>query len=383
MNRVRRTRRWRRCLGRRRALRVRSRWSSVASLGLSVFLIALSVATAGCDAGYLSHLVLGELASLGRTMPVAEALTDPNLTQTERDKLAFVGRVRQFGIDRIGLFAGDAFTVFEAGGDGPAAWVLSASEQDRFAAYRWTFPIVGVLETKGFFDETMGRAEADALAAAGYDVFFGEAEGFSTLGFFPDPVRQANLRLDDINLAEFILHELTHSTVFKPSDIDFDEAMATFVGRAAAQAYFDETFGVGSPEAVEAAARFGDKRVIDEYVVALFDEVAAYYAAAADGGDSKETIVSGRAAVFAAAAGRYATDYAPRLSYPDRWAAVGDMPLDNARILAAVRYQGGLSDFSAVLEKTHGDFPAALAVFADAAGQEDSREYLRDWAASP
>ncbi len=350
--------------------------------GVPVLLMGLSVVTAGCDAGYLAHLVLGEMASLGRTVPVAEALDDPSLTQAERAKLAFVGRVRQFGIDRIGLRAGDAFTVFEAGGEGPAAWVLSASEQDRFAAYQWTFPIVGVLETKGFFDQGMGQAEADVLAAAGYDVFFGEAEGFSTLGFLPDPVRQTNLRLDDINLAEFILHELTHSTVFKPSDIDFDEALATFVGRAAAQAYFDETFGVGSPEATQAAARFADKRVIDEYVVALFDEVSAYYAAAAGRGESKETIVAGRVAVFATASGRYATDYAPRLSDLERWTAVGDMSLDNARILAAVRYQGGLSDFAGVLENTSGDFPAALAVFAEAAGREDSREYLRSWAAS-
>ncbi len=341
------------------------------------------LAAAGCDAGYLTHLVLGELASLGRTVPVVEALDDPNLSQTERDKLAFVGRVRQFGIDRIGLRAGDAFTVFEAGGDGPAAWVLSASEQDRFAAYQWTFPIVGVMATKGFFDEAMARAEADALTASGYDVFLGEAEGFSTLGFLPDPVRQTNLRLDDIDLAEFILHELTHATVFKPSDIDFDEAMATFVGRAAAQAYFDETYGVGSPEAVAAAARFADKRVIDEYVVALFEDVTAYYTAAADRGDAKETIVAGRAAIFASAAGRYATDYVSRLSDPDRWSGVRDMPLDNARILAAVRYQGGLSDFAAVLEKTNGDFPAALAVLAESADREDSREYLRLWAASP
>lgn len=337
----------------------------------------------GCEVEYFSHLVFGQLESLARTVSIAEALEDPNLTQEEKDKLVFLQEVREFGIDRIGLFAGDAYTIFEANGTEPAAYVLTASAKDSLTPFLWDLPFVGLTGQKGFFDEAMGQREADLLVEQGYDVLYTTAAGFSTLGALPDPIRQSNLRMDEFSLAEFLLHEMTHSTVFKPSDTDFNEAMATFVGRAAAQAWFDEKHGPNSDEATGARMRFADEAVIDDYVIALFDESNEYYTEAAARGDTKEAIITGREAVFQSVASRFDTDYLPRLADPDRWTFVRDLPLDNARILVGVRYQGGLSDFAAVLTKTHGDFPAALEVFAEAARQTESREYLQNWAAAP
>ena len=338
---------------------------------------------AGCEVEYFAQLAVGQIESLANTVPIEEALSDPNLTQDEKDKLVFLQQVREFGINRIGLFAGDAYTVFEANGTEPAAYVLTAAAKDSLTAFQWNLPIVGLTGQKGFFDRALGQREADLLVEQGYDVFYTTAAGFSTLGVFPDPVRQSNLRMDEFDLADFLLHEMTHSTVFKPSDTNFNEAMATFVGRAAAQAWFDETHGPNSSEAVAARMRFADKAVIDEYVIALFPESGNYYEAAAARGDSRETIIAGRDAVFQAIAATYETDYEPRLADPDRWTFIRDLPLDNARILIGIRYQGGLSDFEAVLNKTNGDFPATLEVYSEAARQTDSRKYLQDWAAAP
>ncbi len=348
---------------------------------------ALLFSSAGCEIDYLAHLAGGQLERMGRLVPIEEAIADPKLSQQERDKLALVKQVRQFGIDEIGLTPGDAYTQFEPSGNAgsqgeiePAAWVLTAAEPDRLVAYRWSYPIVGEIQQKGFFDEAMGQREADSLAAAGYDVYYTPVDGFSTLGFFPDPIRQSNLRLDEIELAEFLLHEMTHATVFRPSDDDFNEAMATFVGRAAGQRWFDSTSGRDSELAAAARMRYADKGVIDEYVAALFDDVDAYYADAAAQGLDHEAIIAGRGEVFAAASARFEAEFAPRLGDPQRWAFVSEIPLDNARILAGIRYQGGLDDFSAVLEAT-GSFPEALAVYAEAAGSADGRAFLRAWVA--
>ncbi|MBN2563185.1 MAG: aminopeptidase [Phycisphaerae bacterium] len=354
-----------------------------AKLSVFVFACICFVLPLGCQVDYYVHLVLGELASLAATVPVADALDDPRLTEEEQSRLALTQEVRQFGIDRIGLFAGDAYTVFEMNGSEPAAYVLSASAKESLTSFRWDLLFVGLVATKGFFDQGMGEREADFLAAWDLDVYYTRADGFSTLGFLPDPVRQSNLRLDEIELATLILHEMTHSTVFKPSDMDFNESLATFVSRAAAQAWFDETFGADSEAAAAARVRFADKAVIDDYVNELFAVMTQYYEGAAARGESREEIIAGRQARFDAMADRFATEYEPRLQDPERWAFIADMEMDNARLLAAIRYQGSLADYQAVLDKVGGNFPDALAVFSRAAASPDSREYLRDWVLDP
>ena len=337
---------------------------------------------AGCDLDYIGHLVVGELDRLGKVVPITEALTDPTLTDDERDKLSLVQAIRRFGIDRIGLSETDAFTVFEANGSEPAAYVLAASAQDSFTSHRWYLPIVGATEQKVFFDRERCEREAGELTAMGYDTFCGPVDGFSTLGFLPDPIRQSNLQLDEMDLAELILHEMTHATIFKPSDTDFNEAMATFVGRSAAEAWFEDRFGKDSDKTETAQRRYADKGVIDDYVVALFNELDQYYSDAASRGLPTDAVIAGRTAAFQAATAGFDAEYVPRLSDPDRWAFIREIPMNNAVILAGVRYGGGLSDFADVLEKTGGDFSEALAVFAEAANRDDSREYLREWVAN-
>ncbi len=348
-----------------------------------LFAVCAWPAIVGCDAGYLLHVTLGQLAVTARIVPISQALNDPNLTDDEKSKLAFVLKIRQYGIDRIGLRSTEAYTFFDANGRQPAAFVVSASNKDRLTPYLWDMPFVGLISTKGFFDEGLARAEADALKAGGYDVFLGRAAGFSTLGFFADPVRQSNLQSDEIELAELILHEMTHNTLFKPSDNNFNEGMATFVGRKAAQTYFEETFGVDSSQAVDARTRYADKKVIDQYVIALYAQMFAYYDGAKARGESFEQIVEGRSAQFDALRARYREEFEPQLLDPGHWSFNRDAELNNARILAGIVYQGSLDVYQAVFDKVGGSFSDAWSIFSEAAGQADSLGFLRTYAAAP
>lgn len=353
-----------------------TRWVAVGSVCLSIFLVA------GCQVDYYAQLVFGELGSLLNTVPVEEALNGSRLTAEEKSQLALTQAVRQFGIDTIGLYAGNAYTLFEANGTSPAAYALCASAKEALAPYVWFFPIFGPSVVKTFFDRDMAQREADLLKFFGYDVFLARVDGFSTLGILPDPVRQSNLRLDSLELAELILHEMTHSTVFKADDTNFSESLATFLGRTAAQAWVDQMYGVDSPEAAAARARYADEAIIDEYVNALYLTMEGYYEESAAAGRSREEIIAGREEQFASAAARYATDYEPRLIDPEHWGPVAAMELNNARIMTAYRYQGGMDVYQAVLDRVGGDFAAAIAVFRDAAAAPgDSKDYLQNWVA--
>ncbi|HWL93256.1 MAG TPA: aminopeptidase [Phycisphaerae bacterium] len=347
----------------------------------SLLLFPVLFIGAACDVDYVSHLACGQLEVLARLRPLDEAINDPSLSEVERARLAVVRDVRRFGIESIGLKETDAYTHFDPNGSVPAAYVLTAAEKDRLVAYSWSFPFIGEVQYKGFFDRGRAEREAASLRDQGYDVLFGTADGFSTLGLFPDPVRQSNLSRDEIDLAELILHEMTHTTIYKPSDTDFNEAMATFVGRSAALRFFETTRGDDDDITLQAANRFEDAAVVDAFVVQLYDDAHAYYADSAAAGDDRATIIAGRQSVFDASLARYEAEFETRLHEPQRWASLKDLELDNAVVLAGVRYQAGLEDFAAVLDAAGGDFPAALQVYAEAAGQADSRTYLRDWVA--
>ncbi|MCA9256695.1 MAG: aminopeptidase [Phycisphaerales bacterium] len=335
---------------------------------------------AGCDP-YIAHLIEGQIANLQRIQPIEEALTDPILSEAERATLNYTPDIRQYAIDVIGLTPGDAYTVFDPNGSTPAAYVLAASARDRLEPYIWFFPIFGFTPAKGFFDVEMGRAEALALQEAGWDVLYARADGFSTLGLFPDPVRQSNLSMDLADFAELLMHEMTHSTVFKFDDADFAESMATFVGRKAAESWFIARFGEDADVTRRARLRWADKEIFDAYVVELYTRASAFYDDARDQGKSHDQILVERETLFAELSQLFESDYQPQLNLPDEWVFAANPTVDNAMILAGVRYQSGLDLYDAVFEAVGRDFPQLLSVLQAAANETNSREYLQNWLA--
>lgn len=356
----------------------RHRTNAIArQLSITIAVLMPLVAGCGVDLPYLLHLSIGVLGSYSQTRPITDVLADGSVTPEQAVKLQFVLDVRAFARDRIGLNAGEAYTLFQDN-SGVIAYALSASRKDRFEKYQWNFPIVGLFDTKGYFDLNWAQADADGLEQQGYDVFLGEVAGFSTLGVLPDPIRATNLLYEDVDLAELLMHELLHNTIFKPNDTDFNESMATFVGRAAAQRFFDEVFGADSPEAVAASRRFADSGVIDSYVVEVYQRMLDYYAQSI----STEEILAGREAQFAQLRQLFTDAYQPLLNEPDRYDYVGGIATNNAIILAGIRYQAGLQLYQDVFNAVGQDFAALLDLLAAAAAESDSRTFLVNWLGS-
>jgi len=352
-------------------MRIRRRTAH--AIGLSLTLVAFS--GCGIDLPYLLHLAGGVIVSYSHTKPIEQALADGSVTPEQAAKLQLVLALRTFAADRLGMNVGESYSLYEDNSGDAIAYALSASRRDRFEKYQWTFPIVGVFDTKGFFDLAAAQSEASALQQQGYDVFLGEVAGFSTLGILPDPIRASNLELSDISLSELLMHELTHNTIFKPNDTDFNESMATFVGRAAAQRYFDEIFGADSAEAVAASRYFADLAVIDSYVIEIYHRMLDYYAQPIP----SEEKITGREAAFAQLRQLFTDAYQPLLNDPQQFDYVRNIAQNNAVILAGIRYQAGLDLFEEVFNAVGRDFGPLLEVLRAAAGASDSRSYLRSW----
>lgn len=331
---------------------------------------------AGCaDAGYLLHVTGGEMRSLARSRSIDSVLARGSVTPEQAEKLRLVQRLRIFARDRIGLEPGRAYTQFEDNVNDAVAYAVSGACMDRLEPYHWTYPVIGVYDARGFFDLDLARNEAARLRQKGYDVFVGEVAGFSTMGILPDPVRASNLRMDEIDLADLILHELTHNTIFKPSDTQFNENMATFVGRAAAQRYFDDNFGADSPQAVAARNRFADLRLMDAYVTDLYRRLTDLY----DQPISREEKIARRQAVFDEHRRRFFDQYERLLHEPRIYQRMQDVATNNATVLGFYRYHASLDLFADVFSRLDHDFCALLDLLRQAAKHRDSRAFLRHW----
>ena len=92
--------------------------------------------------------------------------------------------------------------------------VLSAAYADRLKRYTWWFPVVGRVPYKGYFDYDAAKKARRQLAAEGFDTSLRPASAFSTLGFFNDPILSTTLAGDSIELANTVIHELTHNTFY-------------------------------------------------------------------------------------------------------------------------------------------------------------------------
>ncbi|MCK6456454.1 MAG: aminopeptidase [Phycisphaerae bacterium] len=349
----------------------------------SLLLLALLL-PAGCGIDYFLGVAAGAIGSIARTRTIDEALADPAVDEAIKDKLRFVLEVRQFGIDEIGQNAGDAFTRFDddlaAGITGPVGYSVSGCAKESFTPFTWYFPLVGAVQYKGFFSEFEARREALLLELLGFDTFIGSIAGFSTLGILPDPIRSSQLAaFDELYLAELILHELTHGTLYKVGDTTFNETMSQFVGRNAARQFWIMRRGPTAPITLDALARYDDEDRIDAYIGEVYETLSAFYAQPI----SREEKLAGRGAQFDAVAATFDTLVRPMLNDPDRYRSIADLGLNNAFLLSAAQYRGDLPIYRDVLERLGGRFPDFFRVMRDAADRADSFAYLEDWLDMP
>ena len=329
--------------------------------------------------GYFLHITGGELRSLSRSRPIERVLSAGGLPPDQAHELVLVQQVRAYARDCIGLKVGSAYTQFEDNACGPVAYAVSAARQDRLEPYEWTYPIIGAYEAKGFFDHGLAEQEAQRLRRKGYDAAINEVSGFSTMGILPDPIRSSNLQGDDVDLAILVFHELMHNTIFKPSDTQFNESMATFVGRAAAMQYFRDTCGKDSPPAAAAARRLADLTVIDDYVSDLYRRLDALYREPIP----KEEKIAQRQVIWAAQRQHFVESYEPLLKEPQLYRPLIDRMTDNATVLAAHRYHSDLDVYTATYERLGSDLRAVIALLRQAARHQDSQAFLRNWLAIP
>jgi predicted aminopeptidase len=190
----------------------------------------------------------GQMHIIWNAKPVEEYLASPTFPDSLKQKLLLIDRVRQFAIDSLGLNDTDNYkTMYDQKGR-DVMWVVMASEPFRLEAKQWKFPVVGSVPYKGFFDESKAKRLVEELEKEGWDVNVRTPGGWSTLGFFTDPILSGMLKRSEGDLANLIIHEMSHATIFVKDNVDFNENLATFIGDRGAEVFLTSVYGAESAE---------------------------------------------------------------------------------------------------------------------------------------
>lgn len=193
----------------------------------------------------------GQLAITLNTQPIEEVLLDSTVADSIKQKIRVVQEARTFAFDQLGLERSSNYSSYYDQKGEVALWNLSASKPFALEPYTWSFPILGSFPYKGFFDLERAKIEMDELKAEGYDVRVRPVSGWSTLGWTSDPILSIMLERPEGALAELIIHELTHSTLFVKDNIEFNENLASFIGEKGAVLFLNEKYGENSVAYVE------------------------------------------------------------------------------------------------------------------------------------
>ena len=193
--------------------------------------------SAGCSPGYVLRAAYEQSKILVARRDIEKVIEDPTTPDDQRVKLRVVVDARTYA-QEMGLNPGESFTSFAEVSRDPLAWVVVASRRDAFAMHTWWFPVVGTVPYKGFFDKADGEAQVTELEQQGYEASMRGTEAFSTLGWFNDPVVSTTLKNSPVRIANTVIHESVHTTVWIPGGVPFNESLANFVGSEGAVSFF-------------------------------------------------------------------------------------------------------------------------------------------------
>ncbi len=193
----------------------------------------------------------GQIALVSNTIDIHEALQSDALSTKEKQKLQLIEKIKKFAADSLGLVVQDNYSRFYQQHDLPVLWILTASPPFELKSYEWKFPVIGYVSYKGFFKKHNAIPEYNSLKKSGFDVDLSPVSAWSTLGLFSDPVLSDFLKKSDGKLAELILHELTHATIFNKNSNTYNENLATFIGQEGAKLFLKRTFNDSSQQVAD------------------------------------------------------------------------------------------------------------------------------------
>lgn len=280
-----------------------------------------------------------------RSRPIEKVLTEGSAGGDAETMLRNVQEIRRYAVEEIGLEQNRNYTRYLELDKDYIVDVVTACAADSFTPHQWRFPLAGSFPYKGFYEQADAQREANRLEKKGLDVWIRRVDGFSTLGLLSDPIYSFMADYSLYSLADLIIHEQTHATIFIKNQIQFNEELATFVGREGALTFLRDRYGSDSEAYSQAVAGLADRGVFRDRMLDLHDRLEQIYCMETD----RETILAEKLRIVEQFNQRLISE-APEVFRTDRFRSFKGIPANNAYIMSFVRYNQELELFYSLYE---------------------------------
>ncbi len=233
----------------------------------------------GCSTlGHWSQALGGHLGLLAAARPIDTVLADPATPPALATRLRQAQAMRRFASARLALPDNASYTRYADLGRAAVVWNVVAAPELGLTLKTWCYPVMGCAGYRGYFDHAAAQAQADELAAQGWEVQVQAVPAYSSLGWSNwvggDPLLNTFIGYPQGELAALIFHELAHQRVYVSDDTGFNESYASAVELLGARQWLGD-----KPELL-AAFEAGRARRAQFQAVArgVRDQLAAIYA---------------------------------------------------------------------------------------------------------
>ncbi|WP_411821851.1 aminopeptidase [Leptospira sp. 'Mane'] len=298
---------------------------------------------------YLFHLGKEQSKIILGREKIESALESPDLEQKIKDKLKLIREARKFAISKLSLSEKGGFEYFTMLDRNEIGWNVSASSPLAFESYTWWFPIAGTVPYKGFFDKNHAEELNEELKKEGYDTRVRVIGGYSTLGWFSDPVLSPQLAWKDHRLVGLVFHEMAHATAYMAGDSDLNESYASFVEEKGIEAYYTEKEGKDSSHIKEFLqeknTRASSLKILKSYALKL-DSIYKKDISKEEKLSEKKKIIE-----------EFKSEIIQLKFIPEeKIAEFKKREWNNEDFLGVLRYHSGEGSFEKLFEKANGDF---------------------------
>ncbi len=330
------------------------------SLGLvTLLLVLIFMGWYFAELTYAVRQLYGQVSIISKSVDVEECLKDVQFKDEYKRKLHYISDVKKFAQDSLGLTTTDSYSTFFDQNGEDILWNVTASEKYQLESYQWEFPIAGSFSYKGFFDYGRAQLEFKARLEDGLDVSLSPVGAWSTLGVFKDPILSNMLERSEGDLAELIIHEMTHATVYIKDDVGFNENLATFIGEKGVEIFL-RGYNKSNPLWLEAyLRRKSQKREWINFVIEYAEKLDHIYIDVQDQEvEVKEKVKSNFMSVFVLEGNKKRAE----LDLPVY--SIRDTLINNTYFLSYLRYHGGQDGLDSLYEfRFNGDFRSMLSYY--------------------
>ena len=300
------------------------------------------------------------LGYLGKAVPLESLLNEGNGETDEAEKnrrfVEQVQDIRNFAAEELGLTMTKNYTRYVSIDRDYLAAVVSATAADSFTQHEWKYPVVGIMPYKGFFKTDDARKEREKLEKKGLDVWVRGVDAFSTLGWFKDPLFSYMRNYSPDRLADLIIHESVHATVFIKGQVKFNEELAEFIGTEGARLYMESRYGIDSDAYRSMIAADEDYRRYVAFMQELIAELNHLY----ESGMSRGQILAEKENIISLSKEKY-NDLYDTIFSDDRYRGFYNLPVNNAYLDLYRLYYAEDSGFAELYESSGKNLPAFIA----------------------